>query len=640
MSSAAARVIALLLLAATAGAAAAQSTGTPPAAGTRLWQEVQDHAAAAEASPPTFGTRYLLDRQLLDTRLAALAAASEAAGGRVDTDIELPVGGGYQTYRVHAVHVLAPELAVRHPGILTFAGAAVDAPERRVRITVTPESLHARIFLRHEPLVVVRAPDGLYLAVPEHSQISSAAPPVACATGDATIAADVAAEAASGVPASVEDLTIYRLAVAATSGFSAAHGGTIPAVLGRIATAVNSVNEVFERDAGASFRVVAESERVIFTDHRDDPFLTEDPEELLERAQSVLDCRVGSDRYDVGHVLNTAGHSLAQPESAGRDGLKGRGATGVDGIGGNVFDLAYLAHELGHQLGAGHTYTGRGGRCYEKTFDTASAVEPGSGSTIMSYAGVCAEDDLQAQSDPYFHARSIRQILAFRRRFAAEQPPPVELGNRAPRADAGPPATVPWGTPFRLKPAAGSEDPDGDLLTYSWEQVDVAATQVPLSSPCCTAFYRSVPPSLADSQDNRGYDATCPGPCDLTFALALRDNRPGGGAVALDHRRVWVNPDAGPFRITHPEAGAQRPGRLEVRWDLARTDAVLGVDRVEILLICDGEVHQAVETDNDGRHALRLPDGLACAVAKVEVQPVGEIFFARSESFQVTCEEP
>ena len=131
----------------------------------------------------------------------------------------------------------------------------------------------------------------------------------------------------------------------------------------------------------------------------------------LDKTRIVLGQLIGASNYDVGHIgLGVNGGGIAYLGVVGAS-LKGGGCTGVPTPVGDLFAVDYVAHELGHQFDADHTFNGVDGSCGGN--GGASAVEPGSGVTVMAYAGICAADDLQPHSDPYFSQRSIDQVTSY-----------------------------------------------------------------------------------------------------------------------------------------------------------------------------------------------------------------------------------
>ena len=96
----------------------------------------------------------------------------------------------------------------------------------------------------------------------------------------------------------------------------------------------------------------------------------------------------------------------------------------------------------------------------------------------MAYAGICGGENLQSNSDATFHAVSIGQINAFINNgtTGGSCGTLVSTGNSLPTTiDAGSGFTIPQGTPFVLTGSA-SADPDGDALSYQWDQIDVNGT--------------------------------------------------------------------------------------------------------------------------------------------------------------------
>ena len=144
--------------------------------------------------------------------------------------------------------------------------------------------------------------------------------------------------------------------------------------------------------------------------------------DTLGRTRLALANLIGASAYDVGHLtLGVDGGGVAWLGVAGRD-YAGGGCTGLTQPRGDVFYIDYVAHEIGHQFAAQHTFNGAGDFCGTNGSD--ASVEPGSGSSVMAYAGICGEDDLQPHTDPYFSQHSIEEVGDY---VAGDQPDVVEV---------------------------------------------------------------------------------------------------------------------------------------------------------------------------------------------------------------------
>ncbi len=445
------------------------------------------------------------------------------------------------------------------------------------------------------------------------------------------------------------ELRTYRIAVAATAEYTAFHGGTVADALAAIETTIGRVNEIYERDLAIHLELVPNNDLLIYTDPATDPYTNGDASAMLQENQDNLENVIGNEHYDVGHVFGTSGGGLATIGVAGIDAWKARGVSTSSRPIGESFAVNLVAHEIGHQFGAHHTFSSDIGSCHDGLFP-GTAVEPGSGTTIMAYAGLCAYTSLQSRSDPYFHSVSIEEINHHIDDVIPEVGTRSATKNHHPQVVAGPNYVIPAATPFRL--TATGEDLDGDTLTYSWEQADpldvgsntgpLFRVRAPSTEPARTF------PGLADLLNGTRSDWELLPTSDqhLTFRVTARDNRSGGGGVDWDEMKLTVIDTGSPFHVIEPAIGTpwQAGATQLVQWDVAGTQSdAIGAERVNILLSTDGgqnfDVVLAQQTINDGSEIIRVPN-VATDSARIKIEAADNVFFDISdEDFTITSAE-
>ena len=573
-------------------------------------------------------------------RIATVPADYFAALQEGESRLTLPLPDGKEvTFNLQPYDLLPSDLAARYPGILAFKGYDESNPVETGRFDLGPQGFHA-MFSHQGRMVFVdplRNGEGyaIYYQQDAHSRLEEEA--------DKVIGSQAKALARQ-VLVDGNERKRYVIAISAAGEYTQYHGGTVEAGLGAIATLLNRVNEVYQRDVAAEFQLASGNDTIIFTDTATDPFNNDDGDidanvTVQQNAQTQAGTKLGP--FDIGHVVNTGGGGLA--------GLgvlctaeKSAGMTGSPNPVGDAFFIDYVAHEIGHQFGADHTFNGTTGSCGGGNREASQAWEPGSGSSIMAYAGICGEENLQANSLPYFHSKSIEQMRVHMATVASCGSS-QSLTNNAPQVAAGNDYVIPANTPFVLKGAGA--DLDQDPLSYTWEQIDLGTESFSVASMvddgsrplfrfvAPTALPERTLPSLPSLLSNtlakgEAWPATNRA---LNFRLTARD---GKGGVASDDMKIQVVNTGSAFRLTSPLVTPLGAGANQtIGWDVAGTNAApINCSKVDLSLTRDEGVSWTLLASgqpNSGSASVTIPAGND-GTARLKVACSDNLFFAIS----------
>lgn len=590
--------------------------------------------------------------------LRTLPGEGEANNGDKSL-LELPSPDGtVSTFRLTRYQMITDELQAVFPHYVTAFGWDVDEPHRKIylewtdlgfgasvtggeegRWYVSPQfhqrqDLYQTYFTRNYPQRDLGGECGFEMDTDLAEEIAALGPPQLKSVGDC-------------------QLREYDLALACTGEYYAAVGGTEALVVAEMMTAINRVNEVFRSDLAITLKLInlpvaGGGIELVYNNPASDPYTNNSGSIMLGENQTTVDAVIGTANYDIGHVFSTGGGGIAALGSPCNSTIKARGVTGLPNPVGDPFYIDFVAHEIGHQFGGNHTFNSTNGNC--TTRNSGTAYEPGGGTTIQAYAGICGSAaNIQQNSDPYYHAISIQEISAY-----------MELGggascattllttNNAPTVSAGSDYTIPANTPFVLT-ALNGMDSNGDALTYCWEQFDLGpvVAGVPTGNETASPLFRSLPPvasaeryfpNLPDLVASGGsmWEVLPKVARSMTFIVTIRDNGSDDnamyGCTVQDEMDITVVTSTG-FAVTAPNGSdVWNAGQMEtVTWDVAGTGAgsTVDCDMVDIVLSTDGGLtfDQVLATVANTGSAMVTAPAVTETDARIMIRCNGNIFF-------------
>ena len=615
------------------------------------WKNVTLEALPEISAPRIHATAYQVFQLDVNSMRAALEGVTYREGGLNGfvASIDFPYSDGtIHQFTAKRNQTMHPAYNAKFPELITLDAYATDGSGAFGKWDITPTGLHAMIFIPGQSTVFIdpmfEGNNEYYIVYRKRDFIT-----------DKIRQCDVEnfeEEKPSQTNKSMFgtcELRTYRLALSATAEYTIFHGGSLAQAAAAQVVTMNRVNGVYEKDIAITMVIIPNNNSLIYTTAASDPYTNGTPGTMINQNQTNVDAVIGSANYDIGHVFGTNSGGLAGLGVVCTGGQKARGVTGSGAPIGDPFDIDYVAHEMGHQFGGNHT---QNNNCNSVG---AARREPGSASTIMGYAGICAPN-VQNNSDDYFHGYNLQEISAEILSNGHQCEVITALNNTPPviNSTSGN-IVVPISTPFIL--TAHASDVDGDLLSYLWEQMDnEATTQPPVATATGGPNFRSFDPSL---DSNRYFpnlaSLASNGPFTwevlpsvarvMDFRLSVRDNHGVGSCNDYTDVTVTTNASAGPFVVTYPSStGITWVGGSSqtVTWSVANTNvAPINCTDVRILLSVDGGQTYpyllASTTANDGTETISCPN-VSTNTARVMVMSGAQTFFDISNNnFSITC---
>ncbi len=649
----------LLALLATSSFMQAQEKGT-------FWKSAQSKNKVALESKLELPENLLLDLDVPAATNFLKNAPERFSNQKSSIILSLPnADGTMEQFRIFENSNMEPELAARYPEIKSYIGVGVNNPTASAYISTSPLGFKSMVLNPGKPAVFIEpfSQDLQTYSVYTKADKKTAFTKFECSVLDRVTPS---LETSSLRPnADDGNLRTFRLAMSVTGEYTTYFGGTKAQALAAINNTMTRVNGVFEKDFNVRMVLISNTDLVIYTSASTDPYsASSSMSNWNQQLQTTLTNTIGNANYDVGHLFGATGGGgnagcigcvCVNPTTSVPLG-KGSGYTSpANGVpSGDAFDIDYVAHELGHQFGANHTFS-------HTNEGTGANMEPGSGSTIMGYAGITSQD-VQLNSDPYFHAISIQQVT---NNIKAKTCPTITAtGNSIPTANAGLDYTIPKSTPFML--TGSGTDANGDALTYVWEQFDNASSSQTGASSAASAtkttgpIFRSYSPSTSTTRYFPNMSRVLAGAITtsgseivvealpsvartMNFRFTVRDNRAGGSANNSDDMIVTVNGTAGPFTVTAPNTAVSYAGgsTQTITWNVAGTTAN-GVNcaNVDILISTNGGSTWSTllaATPNDGTQAVTIPNTPGTQ-NRIMIKGTNHIFFDVSNAnFTITA---
>ena len=611
---------------------------SPMAQTTNLFEDQQEHY-------------YRLD---LDNFTAHINARS------TNIIVELPNElGEFETFVLKPIGVLSPELQKEFSRIKTFKGWSRQRPDVKVRITLSGRGFNQWLIVDKNTEYFVQ-PSWIDNDLHYGYTKSKKRPYVNCKRHSYQNALRTRSLDNSVQPKPNNNRYIIRLAIAVNSDYTKVwsddddtNGSKKEDALAAIVSTINRVNEVYERDLQLKFMLVSGT-NLVFDDPDNDPFEELDSFEVARVIKMVL----SNDSFDLGHGFS-AGDNYGEAciKCLCDDQEKAQGYSSHNfgdrssEFMNDHFDIDFVCHEIGHQVGAVHTFSLR-----DEYLN--SNVEPASGSTIMGYAGISRENDIQEHTSPYFHFKSIQQIRGhLLSSICLNQIEPIELEPIKVEISA-PTYDIPLGTPFELS-IGNVEIPQDYKVEYNWEQLDhgVVNRDDFLSTNLYGTIARSFSPKEISTRkiprlrklkvgklavqsplndfDNDNWETVPEVERQLKWGLSMRATNQDIYAVFMDSLYVNVWNDASEFKVLLDidENKMWETGQLKkIVWNVGNTDKdPINTSAVDILLSVDGgENFDFVldeETPNDGQQLIRIPSNIETDDARIKIVPTNSIYF-------------
>lgn len=589
--------------------------------------------------------------------------------------IELPApDGSFKTYKIWQRSNLAPELAGRYPDIRSFTGYDISDKSVIAVFDYSPRGFDAMIFNGDKTYFIdpySNINDGYYLCYYKRDYMRPAGKNPSCSVVDKEeddLKTGRLSLTKSGLP-ELEKLTggtsthSYKLALACTGEYATAVGGATPtktSVLAAMNTSLTRVNGVYRSELGIEMILIANNDALIFLDPLTDPYTSQNPKTMRDENQTYMSANLNSGDYDIGHVFDAgAGSGIAELGAVCNNSVKARGVTGQTNPVGDAFDIDFVVHEMGHQFNARHTFNSSSGQCTAPNGAVNSAYEPGSGSTIMAYAGICGINDLQLHSDDYFHAISQTQISGYVTSGTGATCGTANASTNTPASVLSVSNTlfIPYLTPFELT-APTATDADHDALTYCWEEWDLADFGADFAATKDGPIFRSFKGTGTETRVFPKMDMIRANvtsylgeklPSDertMKFKLTVRDILNGWGIFQTSNDNeelvLQVVNTGAPFKVNVPDSHTAywRVGStVDVKWDVVNTNnPPINATGVDIFLsLDDGQTYPyllAQNVPNMGSASVTVPNDAYTASARVKVKGAGNVFFDISnESF-------
>lgn len=651
-----------------------------------LWEKVSEENLAARGQRHLRPEKYQVFRlgktelaEILES--APLEFSEESRNKKVVLTVPKP-DGTLVRFRLEESPILSPEIAAQHSTWKTFQGYGIDEPNTTARFDWTDTGFHAYVLSPEGTFSIdpYQTNDNENYLVFYKNEYGNPTREFHCKL-DEVLSDDKGLVESFTKPTDFfaafthgTQIRTYRLAIATTfeyTSFFRQTGDTDSQAqtraLNQVVTSVNRIDAVYRKELAISFTLVSGTNLTYVTNPETPAnYANNGSSSDLNINQTNVDAIVGSANYDIAHLFETVDSGIAQLSSVCVTGSKARGLSGQPSPQGDPFDVDYVAHEMGHQFAANHTFNSTA-NCNNSP--AAARREPGSAVTIMGYAGICSSNsNVQRNSIDTFHVYNLGEAITFVTSGSGSTCGTVSGSNAAPVIAPLANYTIPFNTPFEL--TASATDADNDAITYNWEQSDPSAS--PSSYPNTvddddvslvfrpgfrsylprttgTRSFPSLPYILNNSNEApvtfTGTSATgsiCAGTCitgedlpsaarTMNFRVSVRDGR--GGITDAGTVLTVIN-TATPFKVTAQNASPNiwNGGSSQtISWDVSATNsAPISVDNVKISLSTDGgqtfPTVLAASTPNDGSHAITVPS-IDTTQARIKIEAVGNIFF-------------